>query len=142
MHHVAILDRKRKLLDKILSGEKTIESRWYKHRRAPWNAISKGDTIYFKDCGEPITAKAAVKNVLFFDNLDKDKVLMILHRYGRAICLEILDYTPYYDGRNYCILLFLENVKKIKPFNIDKTGFGNANAWITVENIDKIKSNN
>jgi hypothetical protein len=139
MDHIAILDKKRKLLDKILSGEKTIESRWYKHRCAPWNAISQGDMIYFKDCACPVTAKARVKDVLFFDRLDKEKVVMILKKYGKAICLETLEYTGYYVGRNYCILVFLENVSKIEPFNIDKTGFGNANAWLTVKDIDKIK---
>jgi len=139
MDHVAILDKKRKLLDRIISGEKTIESRWYKHRRAPWNAISRGDTIYFKDCGEPVTAKASVKDVLFFDRLDKTKVSMILKKYGKAIGFTNLEYTDYYIGRNYCILVFLEDVKGIEPFNIDKTGYGNANAWLTLKDIGKIK---
>ena len=46
MHHLAILDKKRKLLSKILSGEKNIESRWYTQKRAPWDKIKVGDTIF------------------------------------------------------------------------------------------------
>lgn len=52
MHHVAIMKPSWKLIPKILSGEKTIESRWYQTRRAPWNGIAAGDVVYFKDSGE------------------------------------------------------------------------------------------
>jgi S-adenosylmethionine:tRNA-ribosyltransferase-isomerase (queuine synthetase) len=139
MYHIAILDKKRRLLEKVISKEKTIESRWYKTRRTPWNNIRKGDVIYFKNSGELITVKADVKDVLFFDKLNKELVLKILKKYGKAICMETLKYTDYYKKKNYCILMFLENVREIKPFNIDKKGFGNACAWITLEDIKKIK---
>ncbi|MGV8087087.1 MAG: hypothetical protein ACP5N1_05650 [Candidatus Woesearchaeota archaeon] len=138
MDHVAILDKKRKLLQKIISNEKTIESRWYVTKRTPWHNIKSEDTIYFKDAGEPITAKAIVKDVLFFDDLNKEKVLSIIKKYGKAICLETLEYTEYYQKKKYCILIFLENVKEIKPFNIDKCGFGSACAWITIKDIKTI----
>jgi len=138
MNHIAILDKKRKLLPKIISREKTIESRWYQTRRTPWNNICKGDVIYFKNAGELINVKANVKEVLFFDNLNKELVLKILKKYGEAICMETLDYTIYYEKKNYCILMFLENVKEIKPFSINKKGFGSACAWITIKDIKKI----
>ncbi|PIR94783.1 hypothetical protein COT95_02295, partial [Candidatus Falkowbacteria bacterium CG10_big_fil_rev_8_21_14_0_10_37_6] len=41
--------------------------------------------------------------------------------------------------KNYCVLIFLENSAKVKPFQIDKKGFGGPRAWLTVENIGKIK---
>ena len=138
MDHIAILDKKRKLLPKIISGEKTIESRWYQTKRTPWHNIKIDDIVYFKDASEMITVKARVKKVLFFDELNKEKVLKILQKYGKAICMETLEYTPYYDKKKYCILIFLDDVQKIKPFDIDKTGFGNACAWMTVKNIKEI----
>ena len=69
MDHVAIVRKSWKLTDKILSGQKTIESRWYASRRAPWNRIRAGETVYFKNSGEPVTIKADVEKVLQFDNL-------------------------------------------------------------------------
>ncbi|MEI7477466.1 MAG: hypothetical protein WCJ81_02865 [bacterium] len=39
MDHVAIMKKSRKLIPKIVSGEKTIESRWYQTKRAPWNTV-------------------------------------------------------------------------------------------------------
>jgi len=139
MDHVAILDKKRKLLPKIISGEKTIESRWYQTRRTPWHNIQMDDIIYFKDAGEMITVKARASDVLFFDGLNKEKVEKILQKYGRGIAMETLEYTSYYDKKNYCILIFLKDVKEITPFDIDKTGFGNACAWMSFKDIKKIR---
>lgn len=45
MDHVAILRKDWKLLPKILSGEKTIESRWYQTKRGSYNKIKEG-TLY------------------------------------------------------------------------------------------------
>jgi ASC-1-like (ASCH) protein len=139
MDHVAILDKKRKLLPKIISGEKTIESRWYQTKRTPWHNIKRDDIVYFKDAGELINVKANVRDVLFFDDLNKEKVEKILRKYWKDIGFKNAEYTDYFIRKNYCILIFLENVKEIEPFDFDKTGFGNACAWISVKDIKKIK---
>jgi ASC-1-like (ASCH) protein len=138
MHHIAILDKKRNFLSKIISGEKTIESRWYQTKRTPWHNIKSGDIVYFKDAGAMVTVKATVKDVLFFDELNKQKVEKILQKYGKAIGFKSSQYTEYFDKKNYCILIFLKDVMEIEPFDIDKTGFGNACAWMTVKDINSI----
>ncbi|MDB4984456.1 MAG: hypothetical protein JWM20_635 [Patescibacteria group bacterium] len=140
MHHVAIMNKKWKLIPKILSGEKTIESRWYVTRRSPWNAISAGDTVYFKDAGERVTAKADVEDVLQFENYSEKELRAILKKYGARICFSSLETAfDWCAGKKYCILVFLKNPKSITPFGIDKTGFGNACAWIAVKNISQLK---
>lgn len=47
MHHLAILKKSWPLIPKILNKQKTIESRWYKVKCAPWNKINsiKNKTI-------------------------------------------------------------------------------------------------
>lgn len=140
MHHLAIMNKKWKLIPKILSGQKTIESRWYMTRRSPWNKISTGDTVYFKDAGEPVTASAIVENVLQFENYSKQELKVILKKYGNSIAFSspktAFDWCA---NKKYCILVFLKKPKGITPFEIDKTGFGNACAWIAVKNISAIK---
>jgi len=42
-------------------GEKQIESRWYVNKINPWNKVKVGDTVYFKNSGDPVTAKVRVK---------------------------------------------------------------------------------
>lgn len=138
MDHLAILDKKRKLLQKIISAEKTIESRWYKFKKTPYQQIAAGNTIYFKDSGEPVNVKAKVSNALFFDQLDESKIRQIITQYGEKIGIS-LSSVERLLGKNFCTLIFLEKVEKISPFNIDKKGYGMMAAWITVENIEKIK---
>jgi ASC-1-like (ASCH) protein len=130
------------LTEKILSGEKKIESRWYINRSNPWNNINSGDIVYFKNSGEPITIKATVFRVLQFDNLTPAKVKSILIAYGSSIGIDKKDIDIYFDNfknKNYCILIFLSNVKAVKPFEINKTGFGAMSSWLTVSNLKQIK---
>src|SRR3989338_5970167 len=127
MDHLAILDAKRKLLEKILRKEKTVESRWYVHKKAPYQTIKKGEVIYFKEAGKPVSAKARVSHVLFFDKVSSNKVKDILEKYGREIGFDKTakkNAFEKYKNKKYCTLIFLSNVEEIKPFAIDKTGYG------------------
>lgn len=138
MDHLAILAKKRKLLSKIISGEKTVESRWYKFKRTPYDNISAGDMVYFKDSGDPATVKAKVSKVLFFQDLNLEKIKEILEKYGKNIGIPS-SYAPELAGKNFCTLIFLNEVEEIKPFQIDKTGYGLMAAWITIDDIRRIK---
>ena len=48
MEHVAIMKKSWGLTEKILTGAKKIESRWYKNKHTPWNRIKSGEIVYFK----------------------------------------------------------------------------------------------
>jgi hypothetical protein len=142
MDHVAIMRKSWGLTEKILSGVKRIESRWYMSRCAPWDSISAGDAIYFKNSGEPVKIRANVARILRFANLTPTKVLEILDRYGKADGIEKSDVSKFYKlfrSEKYCILVFLKDVKKVKPFEIDKSGFGAMSAWISIGDINWIK---
>ncbi len=138
--HIAIMKKSWRLLPKIVSGEKTIESRWYKNRSAPWDRISDSDIIYFKDSGEPVTVKAKVSKVLQFADLTEEKVEEILKKYGCEIGMNAdVETVSWCAKRRYCILVFLKDPQLIEPVEIDKTGFGNACAWMIADNIESVK---
>lgn len=142
MDHIAIMRKSWKLTDKIMSGEKTIESRWYFNRVAPWDRIKSGETVYFKDSGEPVTIKAEVEKILQFSDLAPQRVRAILKEYGGVDGISIKNINKYYErfkNKRYCILVFLKNPQRIKPFYIDKKGYGIMLAWISCERIEKIK---
>jgi ASC-1-like (ASCH) protein len=142
MDHIAIMNKSWKLIDKILSGEKKIESRWYHSRFAPWNKIKKGETVYFKDAGCPVTAKATVAKVLQYADCTEEQVKKIIDEYGGSggIAFRNKDSAFKWAGKKrYCTLVFLRDASKVTPFEIDKTGFGNACAWMCVDSIDKVK---
>lgn len=132
------------LTQKILSGEKTIESRWYMNRHKPWGNINRGDTVYFKDSGEPVRIRATVDEVVQFENLIPSKVKEILNQYAGAGGLginreNINSYFDLFKNKKYCLLVFLKDPKEVEPFEIDKSGFGAMASWLIVQDIEKIK---
>lgn len=139
MQHIAIMNKSWKLIPKIVSGEKKIESRWYQTKRSPWNNIKTGDKIFFKNSGETVIATADVSSVLQFVIENEKDAQNILDKYAKDICLINTDIKNWKKLPKYCILIFLENAKYIdKPFQINKEGFGISTAWICVENIKSI----
>jgi len=143
MDHVAIMKKSWGLTQKILSGEKKIESRWYLNKYAPWNKIKADERIYFKDSGDPVSIVATVEKVLQFFDLTPLKVDEILRTYGDDDGIEGTDIPAFYErfkDKKYCLLIFLKNPHKIEPFEIDKRGFGAMVAWICTEDINQIKN--
>ena len=130
------------LIPKILNGTKIAESRWYKSKIVPWDRIQAGDNIYFKNSGEPVIVKARVIKVLQYEISENNQALEIMNKHARKdlgfkiIPLEIQNYIL---NKNYAIFIFFDSVEKIKPFYIDKTGFGAMVAWIVVDDISRIK---
>jgi ASC-1-like (ASCH) protein len=142
MVHVAIMNKSWDFIEKIASGEKTIESRWYNTKRIPWDAIHQGDTVYFKNSGESVSYRATVAKVLQYDGLTEPTVLKLLQKYHGQIGIisdEIETFFDLFKDKKICILIFLTNVECVTPFAIDKRGFGAMSAWITVERIEQIQ---
>lgn len=143
MDHLAIMNKNWRLIPKIVAGEKTIESRWYKARVAPWNRIQAGERVFFKDAGEPVTAAAEVAEVKQFEVLTGAETERLVREYGGSpgICFRssLDEAVKWAKGRRYVILIFLKNARWVEPFSIDKTGFGNACAWLTVGNITEVR---
>jgi len=143
MEHIAIMRKSWGLTREILTGQKKIESRWYKARYPPWGRIKAEETIYFKDSGEPVTIKSEVEKVMQFSGLNPRKVKEILGKYGKDDGIGIQRIPQFRDmfmDKKYCMLIFLKNPRKIEPFEINKSGFGAMSAWICTEDINKIKS--
>ncbi len=129
-------------MQKILSGEKTIESRWYKNKIAPWNRVEPGDTIYFKNSGEEIKVKAQVTKVEQFRIESKKQAFEIMKKYSKQILGSAnipKSVNNYISGKNYTILVHFNKVEKVTPFNIDKTGFGTQAAWLITDDINKLR---
>lgn len=136
MDHVAILDRK--YLTKILSGDKTIESRWSIYEIAPYKQVSTNDKIYLKVSGGKVIAKAKAGKCLFFDNLDSKENLRLFKKYNNKIKAD-KSYFNRIKNRKFCTLIFLKNVSEIPSFDINRNGFGSGAAWLPVKNINQFK---
>ena len=125
MEHLAILSSKLQLFDKIISGKKTVESRWFVHRKTPYQNIFPGETIYFKEGNK--FAKAVVEKALFFE-VDDNKIKQLLTEYGDRLGVGV-EYLEFLKGKRYCTLVFIKDVQEAKPFHVP---FSRA-AWVTKE---------
>lgn len=54
--------------EEILSGKKTIESRFSKVKKAPFGVVSSGDMVYIKPSGKEIIGEFRVKKVCYFED--------------------------------------------------------------------------
>jgi hypothetical protein len=142
MEHIAIMKSEWKLIPKIIDGIKTVESRWYKSKIAPWGRVKVEDIIYFKDSGGLVSARAVVTKVEQYEIKNNLEAMQVMSKYA----LEVLgtkllsnQIKNYILNKKYAIFVHLGGVKRIPPFEIDKKGFGMQCAWITIPSVDNIK---
>src|ERR1700674_3382140 len=98
MDHIAFMQKAWGLTEKIATGQKIIESRWYNVKYAPWGKIAPGDVIYFKDSGEPIGLRAQVAKIHTYTNLFPQQARALLEEYSEA-CGITPDEIPAYYAR-------------------------------------------
>ena len=125
MKHIVIL--KKKYLNLILEGKKTIESRWAVHKTLPYGRVNIDDTLYLKETGGDVVASARVSDVKTFA-LDSDMVDYIIDTYGEDICINKENKERY--NKKYCTLIWVSDVKSIEPFKVKKS-YGSG--WMLME---------
>lgn len=94
--------------EKILSGQKTIESRFSKVKNPPFLTISSGDLVYIKPSGKEPIGQFRVQKVFFFDNLSENDLKDLQKRYGKEISAE----DSYWEAKlnsKYGTLIFIGN---------------------------------
>ncbi len=125
-YHLVIL--KKPYLDAILSGQKTVESRFTKTRRPFFGRVGKGDEIFFKVSSGPVCATATIASVKSFENLTPQKIADTKDEYNHLICGS----EEYWDSRADCkygVLVWLKGVCATEPVRIDKKDW---RAWMVL----------
>jgi len=85
--------------------------------------------------------KATVDHVLSFDNLTPTHVSELLHQYGKDDGIGGKDIPEFYErfkDKKYCLLIYIKDVRKVSPFEINKKGYGAMARWICVGDIKNI----
>lgn len=124
MKHLVIL--KQPYFNMILSGEKTIESRWSVHKIAPYNKVKIGDILYLKETGKNVYYKAICSDVKFFE-ITHEVINMIKEKYGDGI--KMRDYSDCYN-KKYCSLIWISNIEKIEEMKVKRS---NGAGWIIMD---------
>lgn len=129
--HLAILTQP--YLDKIIAGEKTIESRFSKARIPPFKMIKSGDVLFLKESSGPILALVQVANVEFFGPLGPGEADSLIDKHKKGLAVEESFRQAKQESR-YATLIYLGNVLPIKPISLTKT---DRRAWIILSNDEE-----
>lgn len=120
MEHIAILSHKT-VLEKILAGQKTIETRFSRLKSLPFGQVQAGDVIYFKLSGGLVLARAVVARVEEFDDLTPSRIQELARRYEKELAISE-DFLARKLESKYASLIFLEKVEACEPWQYKQGG--------------------
>ena len=140
MDHVVYLDAKAKELDLLLSAKKTMIIRGAAGRKLPHGRVNEGDILYFinNNAEGIILAMAKVKSVLNSDKMNEEESTQLINNHQTKLQLTKQQFDRW-AGKRYLVLIEVTGVKKVEPFQIDKSNYGNMDDWLPVEQIEKVK---
>lgn len=124
--HIAILVNP--YLQRILNGQKTIESRFSSQRRTPYECVDPGDVLLFKLSGGPIQGIGRVASAQFL-KVTPEVLQDIQIRYADALGVTDPAFWEARSGASFATLLHLENVREITPITFTKR---DQRAWIVL----------
>lgn len=127
--HLAIVSQP--YLSRILSGEKTIESRYSINLIAPYNKIREGDIVLLKKTGGEVIAIFEAGAIRFFSIDTESDLEKIKEDYNDQLKI---DDTFWNEKKNcnYATLIDIRNLWKVPHFNISKK---NRSAWMILGKI-------
>lgn len=114
-------------LSMVLSGEKTIESRFSRNRCAPYGEIDDGDIILLKEVAGPICGLALARRIWCYD-LGIEPLDRIRHRFGAGIRGDNEFWSSRADAL-YATLIELDAPTTIAPVNCDKR---DRRGWVSL----------
>lgn len=124
-----------KVLDKILSGRKTMVVRGAAGRKIPHSRVFPGEILYFMEKGSArITAKATVTQVQNYIKLTEEEISDILEKNQPKLCLSEKQKTRWHK-KCLCLVEF-KHVEEITPLEFDHQG--NMDDWLIIEKIDDV----
>jgi hypothetical protein len=114
-------------LSMVLSGEKTIESRFSRNRCAPYGEIDDGDIILVKEVAGPICGLVLARRIWCYE-LGIEPIDRIRRRFGTAIRADDNFWASRTDA-HYATLIELDTPASIAPVNCDKR---DRRGWVSL----------
>jgi len=117
-------------IEKILSNEKTMESRFSLNKIIPYGEVAKDDIILLKKSAGDILGQAIVDNVLYYDNLKPESVALLRKEYSSELKVGDLFWQNKAKSK-YATLIFLKKAERfIAPIKYKKR---DRRPWIVTE---------
>lgn len=116
--HLAILQQP--YIDLILSGQKTIESRFSLNKILPYGAVKSGDVILMKESGGKVLGEFCVEKVDFYKNLTPQAAMQLMRRFKAQLCLDD-DFIQRKQNSRFATLMHItKSVRYPEPYDYPK----------------------
>ncbi len=117
-------------IEKILQGEKTVESRFSIAKIPPYQQVKKDDEIYLKKSGGKILGKVLVDNVLYYENLDGEMIGKLRKEYEKDLKTDD-NFWQVHAHAHFATIIFL---KKPQRFLVPiKNKKHDRRPWVVLE---------
>lgn len=132
--HLAILTRN--AIKAIISGDKTIETRFSRKKIAPFGTVSIGDIVYMKPPGEELAGQFAVTKVISLEGIEEKDWQWIREEFGEKISFgsvaEMKNYFQEHEGAKYATILYIGKIDQFvtSPIRIEKK---DLRGWVVLE---------
>lgn len=123
MIHVAVIYAK--YIDMILRREKRVELRLSRNRIPPFGIASAGDTLYMKQSGGPMRARATMTRVECYEGLTPDSLMDLKAKYNHLVCGPDAAWEAKLRSR-YATLMWLDDFVESAESPVYKRFTGNA----------------
>lgn len=135
MVHLVYCDDKEKVLEKIISGKKTMIIRGAAGRKIPHSRVFEGDMLYLMKKGsKKITATAVVTNVQNLVKLTDDEIHKTLKNNQSKLNLSEKQKERWHK-KCLCLIEF-NSVNEITALDFDHQG--NMDDWLIIEKIEDV----
>lgn len=124
-----------KVIDKILTGRKSMVVRGAAGRKIPHSRVFEGERLYFMEKGSAlITVTATVKNVYNYVKLTDEEITKTLEENQNKLSLSEKQKIRWHK-KCLCLVEF-EDVKEIAPLNFEHQG--NMDDWLIIDKIEDV----
>lgn len=135
MVHLVYCDDKEKVLEKLLSGRKTMVIRGAAGRKIPHSRVHVGETLYFIKKGSGlISAAARVESVQNYVKLGDSEIDTIIEKNQER--LELSDKQKAHWHKKCLCLISINDVHAIEPMELDHQT--NMDDWLILEKIEDV----
>jgi hypothetical protein len=112
----------------ILSGQKTIESRFSMHNRPPFGSVAANDLVLLKRSGGPVAGICRVERVWYYQ-LDSENRDEIRKTFGAAMCASDPEFWRSRETARFASLMRIAGVKAMSPLRVAKR---DRRGWVVV----------
>jgi hypothetical protein len=110
----------------VLSGLKTVESRFSRNRTVPYGRVRGGDLVLMKRSGGAVVGLCQVVECWMYP-LTEGTYKEIRHRFARAMCAVDADFWKARRRARYATLMAIDSVTRLEPI---RTAKKDPRAWV------------